>query len=98
MAVTITLELNLKPEAVDDFCAGLPDAIKATKQQQGFGDIRVVRHASEPRVLFVETWESEADYDAYIAWRTETGSMDALGSILSAPPRKEIWPSLAAAA
>ena len=90
--VTITLELTLKPEAIDAFCAGMRDAIKDTATRQGFRDIRIVRHAHEPRVLFVETWDSEADYDAYIAWRQSTGAMDAMAQIIAAPPRKDVWP------
>ena len=96
--VTITLELTLKPEAIDAFCAGLPEAINATATRKGFRDIRIVRHAHEPRVIFLETWDSEADYDAYIAWRQSTGMMDAMAQIIAAPPRKEVWPALVAGA
>lgn len=96
--VTITLELTLKPEAIDAFCAGLPEALNATSTRKGFRDIRIVRHAHEPRVIFLETWDSEADYDAYIAWRQSTGAMDAMAQILAAPPRKDVWPALVAGA
>jgi quinol monooxygenase YgiN len=94
--VTITLEMTLKPDAIDAFCAGMPEAIKATAARSGFRDIRIVRHATEPRVLFIETWDSEADYDAYIAWRQSTGMMDAVAEIVVAPPRKDVWPTLQA--
>lgn len=94
--VTVTLGLTLKPEAVDAFCASLPEAIKETATRPGFGSIRIVRDGT--RVLFIETWDSEADYDAYIAWRTETGMMDMMAQILAAPPEKSIWPALVAVA
>ncbi|WP_157219416.1 putative quinol monooxygenase [Flavisphingomonas formosensis] len=94
--VTVTLGLTLKPGAVDAFCASLPEAIKETATRPGFGSIRIVR--DETRVLFIETWDSEAAYDAYIAWRTETGMMDMMAQILAEPPEKTVWPALVAAA
>ena len=94
--VTITLELTLKSEAADAFCAGLPDAIKETAAFPGFGSIRIVR--DQNRVLFIETWDSEAAYDAYIAWRSSTGMMDAMAGLLAAPPQKGVWPTLVAGA
>lgn len=90
--VTVTLALTLKPEAADDFCAGLPAAIEATAAYPGFGSIRIVRDGA--RVMFIETWDSEAHYDAYIAWRTEIGMMDAMAQIIAAPPEKNVWPAL----
>lgn len=94
--VTITLTLTLKPEAVEPFCAGLPEAIKETAAFPGFGSIRIVRDGD--RVQFIETWATEAAYDAYIAWRTETGMMDQMATLIAAPPQKEVWPLLVAAA
>ena len=94
--VTVTLGLTLKPEAVDAFCANLPATIGETAAFPGFGSIRIVRDGA--KLLFIETWESEAAYDAYIAWRTETGMMDAMGQILAGPPEKAVWPALVAAA
>ncbi|SFR96534.1 putative quinol monooxygenase [Sphingomonas jatrophae] len=92
--VTITLVLPLKPEAVDGFCSGMAEAIKETAKRPGFGSIRVVREGA--KVALIETWESEAAYDAYIAWRTESGSMDTLAQALAGPPEKTVWPTLVA--
>jgi len=90
--VTVTLELSLKPEAADQFCASLPEELEVTRKFPGFVDILIRRHADDPsRVVFVEEWVSRADYDAYIAFRTETGSMDGLAAIVTEPPRVNIW-------
>ena len=72
--VTITLVLNLKPEATAPFCAALPDMLKDTKKFAGFCSIRIMRNKTDAnQVIFIEEWRTEEDYLKYIAWRTETG-------------------------
>ena len=95
--VTVTVAISLK-EVVDEFCASLPEGIQATVAFDGFRDIRVVRNKDRPNhLLFIERWESEAAYNAYIKWRTETGAMADLAAVVTAPPTREIWPTVVAA-
>jgi quinol monooxygenase YgiN len=95
--VTITLVLNLKPEAVAPFCSSLPEMLKDTKKFAGFRSIRIMQHKSDPnQVIFIEEWNSEEDYMKYIAWRTETGAMDGMAAAITAPPKMEVWPTLIA--
>lgn len=99
MAVTITLTLNIKEEAVDAFCAGFPEMLKDTSRFPGFQAIRVLRHNSDPsRVILIEDWDSEEAYNAYIAWRTERGDMAAMAGVLAGPPSAEIWSTRVASA
>ena len=37
-------------------------------------------------VAIYEEWESRADHEAYLVWRTERGDMEKLGSMLRAAP------------
>ena len=95
--VTITLILNLKPEAAGPFCSALPDMLKETKRFAGFRSIRIMRSKTDAnQVIFIEEWTSEEDYMKYIAWRTETGAMNDLASALASPPKMEVWPTLIA--
>jgi quinol monooxygenase YgiN len=95
--VTITLVLNLKPEATAPFCSALPNMLKETKKFAGFRSIRVMRNKTDAnQVIFIEEWSSEEDYMKYIAWRTETGAMNDLASALVSPPKMEVWPALIA--
>ena len=92
MAVTVTLELTLKPEAVEPFCTQITHALGETRKFPGFVDIAIIRHADDPvRMIFVEQWESRAAYDSYVKFRTETGMMDQMAAILAQPPRLDIW-------
>jgi quinol monooxygenase YgiN len=95
--VTITLILNLKPEATGPFCSALPGMLKGTKNFSGFRSIRIMRNKTDVnQVIFIEEWSTEEDYMKYIAWRTETGAMDDLASALVSPPKMEVWPTLIA--
>lgn len=90
--VTVTLELALKPEAVEDFSKQIPEVLKETREFPGYVDIAVHRNADEPnRIILVEEWETRAAYEAYIAFRTETGFMDTLAEILTEPLRLNYW-------
>lgn len=96
--VMVTLDLDVKAEAIDAMCAGLPEMIKDTAKRPGFIEIRIVRQAGTNRVLFVERWASEQAYNDYIAWRTERGDMDGFAQALNAPPQMTIWATTVATA
>jgi quinol monooxygenase YgiN len=97
--VTVTMAVRLKPEVTDEFCAGLSEEIKPTVGFTGFRDIRVVRHkADRNRLLIIETWDSEASYQAYMEWRVKAGALEEFDRILAAPPGIDIWPSMLAKA
>ncbi len=70
MAIHVSLELNLQPGKADEFIAMANGAFKETRTKKGFVDIVAAQAVDEPnKVIFWETWETVADYDAYFAWR-----------------------------
>jgi quinol monooxygenase YgiN len=97
--VTITLALTLKEGAVDSFGEGLRAALKETATFPGFRSIRVVHHKdARNQVLFIENWDSEEAYQAYLDWRTKAGALDALSQLVAAPPKLDVWPGVIATA
>ncbi len=97
--VTVTLTVTLKPEMAEEFAAGLPQAIQPTIGFAGCRDIRVVRHKTERnKFLILETWDSEASYQAYMAWRTASGALEGFARIVTAPPVIDILPTVLAKA
>ena len=94
MSVKITLELRLKPEVVDEFYKNLPATLDETRAFGGCIQIGAYSHSEDVgRVIVLEEWESAEAYQAYLAWRTETGFMDALGGLIAAPPAINTWPN-----
>ena len=92
--VTITLLMNLKPEAADGFCKGLPEMLKDTKKFKGFRNIKIVKHKTNAnQIIFIEEWDSEEDYGVYIKWRTDRGDMNMMGQLLASPPQMEGGPT-----
>ena len=90
--VIVTLELALKPEAVEDFCTQIPTMLDETRKFPGFVNITIRRHMDDPnRVVFVEEWAARSDYEAYVEFRTSTGVMDSMMDVLTEEPRTNIW-------
>ncbi|MFT4623588.1 MAG: quinol monooxygenase YgiN [Myxococcota bacterium] len=89
MAVNVTLELSIIPGKADEFIGLCAEAFKVTRTKKGFIDIVATQGADDPnKIVFWETWETAADYDAYFNWRVETGFMDAIGPFMAGPPVK----------
>lgn len=90
--IAVVLELALKPEAVEDFCRQIPITLEETRRFEGFVDIAIRRHAEDPnRIVMIEEWASRSAYEAYVAFRTESGVMDQLAAALTDPPRTTCW-------
>jgi quinol monooxygenase YgiN len=92
--VIITIDMVIKPELADMVCAGIPAMFEETVKFAGFHSIRVVRHQGQPnRLLIVEHWDREEDYNAYHHWRNRYGELDqAQENLLSI--KTDVWPSL----
>ncbi len=87
MSVVVFLEMQIKPEAVNDVKAFLKDNLADTRAYAGCQGLDVYDNLDETGNLVIyERWDSRAQYEKYLAWRTETGAMDRVGAMLKAPP------------
>ncbi len=87
MAVTVLLELKAKAGTggglVEVFKQILPD----TRKFDGNVSVTTYQNQDDPdTVVLVEEWESRPAYEKYLAWRTETGALDQLGSAIEGAP------------
>ena len=87
MAITVLLEMRVKPETLDQ---GLHDELHAilsdTRAFEGCLGVEVLIDNTDPtHIVAVERWESEAHDAAYRAWRAGEGQSN-LASLLAAPP------------
>lgn len=91
--ITVTIIFDFRPEAAEGFIAGLPGMLEQTRAKPGCRAIKALRSdADRNRVIFLEEWDSLADYQAYIAWRESRGeSLEAMQAALSGPPHFDIW-------
>lgn len=92
--VSITFALTLKPEMVGPFTSN--GEIGAARTFPGFRSIRLVQHKDDPtRVLFIERWDSEAAYKAYVDWQVGQGGMEQIRQITTRM-QTDVWPWLVA--
>ncbi len=87
MAVTVLLELNVKPESVQDTLNGLAQLLPETREFDGGIEVYAHQNQDDPtNIVAIEKWESRAHYEKYFAWRTKTGVIGQLGAWVAAPP------------
>ncbi len=88
MSVVVLLEIQVKPEAVNEVKAFLKHVLPDTRAYAGCQGIDIYGNADDAgNLVFYERWDSRAHYQKYLAWRTETGVLDQLGAKLAAPPK-----------
>jgi quinol monooxygenase YgiN len=88
MAITAFLEVQVKPEALDQGVhAALHAVLTETRAFAGCLGVEVLVDTKDPtRFVAVEQWESEEHDAAYRAWRAGDGQPTALAGFLAAPP------------
>ena len=87
MSVTVFLELNLKPENVDDLTSFLRDDLHYTRGFDGCNSITIQKNQDDPtNLVFVENWDSKRQFESYLEWRTGRGDVEKMGAWLAGPP------------
>ena len=79
MSHTAIVELPCNEGQGGALTAFLTEALVDTRAFDGNQLIEVYSDQENPDTVFIwEKWESRGHYDTYLAWRIETGLMDAL--------------------
>jgi quinol monooxygenase YgiN len=87
MSVKVILEVQSKSDSIDQLKSTLENILPDTKSYEGCVGVQVIGNQDDPlNLILLETWESRAHYEKYLAWRDETGALQALGEMLSQPP------------
>ena len=80
----VLLEIQIKPECVDEVKAFLKEALPDTRAYAGCQGVDIYGNLEEStNLVFYERWESRGHYEKYLSWREETGVLKELGSKLS---------------
>jgi quinol monooxygenase YgiN len=84
----VLLEIQVKPEAVNDVKSMLKAILPDTRAYAGCQGIDIYGNLDDGgNLVFYERWESRDHYQKYLNWRTETGALAKLGAMLSGPPK-----------
>ena len=77
----ITLEMPVKPEMLEDYLNILKGALVETRSYKGCRSVTTLVDQETSSIVLVEEWDSAEDQQAYIAWRVETGLIDAIAPL-----------------
>ncbi len=87
MAVMVQVEGKIKVDAVGRFQASLPGIFPDTRAYDGCRGVTGYLSSDDGQTFqFVEFWDTKPHYERYLAWRTETGAVAQLVSLLEADP------------
>ena len=78
----ITLEMPVKPDMLEDYLNILKGALVETRAYEGCRSVTTLVDQETSSIVLVEEWDSVEDQQAYIAWRVETGLMDAIAPFM----------------
>ncbi len=87
MSVLVLLEVQVKPEDISDMKSYMSEILPDTRAYDGCQGIDVYFNTEDTSSMVgVEHWDSRAHHEKYMAWRTETGVMDKIGTMFAGPP------------
>lgn len=87
MSLRVTLDLNFKPDALDDARLVMGRVLAETRTFEGCLGADVLIDQNEPaHWLVLETWQSVAHDSAYREFRSGPGAITDLGPLLAAAP------------
>ena len=87
MSIKVILEVQAKPECVDELKATFEAILPDTRSYTGCIEVKVLANQDDPaNLILLEQWQTRADYEAYVAWRTEQGTLESLGALMASPP------------
>lgn len=86
MSIVVLLTLKAKPEAFDALKSTMRQILPDTKTFKGNLGILACADPAEHTLILYERWENAEAQQAYMAWRGESGDLDAMGAALREPP------------
>ncbi|TFD70924.1 putative quinol monooxygenase [Cryobacterium gelidum] len=91
MALTVLLDLHLKPDAVLGAPAMLRDILAGTRAFDGCLGVDVLLDCEDPaHMIVLERWASADAEAAYREWRSGAGATD-LGSLQASAPQVSMF-------
>ncbi len=82
MSVMVILEMPVKPDMLEDYLNILKGALVETRDYKGCRSVTTLVDQETSSVVLVEEWDSVEDQQAYMAWRVETGLIDAIAPFM----------------
>jgi quinol monooxygenase YgiN len=83
MTCQAVLEITVKDDKYDQLREWLVKILPDTRGFKGNVSVEFARNQDEPKdVVILEKWDTREAYEAYLAWRSETGILTELGEFI----------------
>jgi quinol monooxygenase YgiN len=83
----VLLEGRVQPDKIAEMKSSMAQLFPSARSYDGCQGIDGHFNVDDPGdMVMVEQWESRGHHEKYLKWRTETGVMDKLASMLVGPP------------
>ena len=87
MSTMVLIELQVKPEAVNDMKALMKELLPDTRAYDGCQSVELYDNLDATgNLVLYEQWDSREHQQRYLDWRAKTGVLDKLGAKLVAQP------------
>ena len=92
MTVSVLLEGFLKEGERDGFTALLTEKFKVTRTFDGFQTIDMTYNVEDPsNWVITELWDTKEEYQKYLQFRQEDGTLDEVASVCRDAPSVRIF-------
>lgn len=87
MSIVVLIELQVKPEAMNEVNAVLRELLPDTRAYDGCLGLDIHRNMDQAgNLMLYQRWASREQYRDYLAWRTRSGVVNRLRDLLQTPP------------
>ena len=87
MGVTVLLEVKAKAGTIDQLIGKFSEILPDTRSYDGNIGIELVQNQDDANTLVaIEQWDTRAQYEKYLAWRQESGTLAEIVELLDGPP------------
>ena len=92
MSVSVLLSGTLKDGLVEKFTEICSEAFHVTRAFDGCQNINLTLNVENPhKYVLTEVWDSKEHYEKYLAFRTEDGTVGAIGDMSVDGPNIDIF-------
>lgn len=88
MSTMVLIELSVKPESVDDMKTLMRELLPDTRAYDGCQSVDFYDNIeTKGSMVLYEMWDPRGHQERYLQWRSETGTLDRLGTLVAAAPK-----------
>lgn len=86
MSTLVILEATVKSGALPALNTLMRNILPDTRAYDGCQNIEIYNDEESSKTVFIQHWDSRAQYEKYLVWRQETGLVAELGALFDSPP------------